>query len=135
MDTMQMQAEIVRLRAENSEYRARLAEFERCDTTPPTCEKTDQSVGWFVLAEQIKGLSGRVDALAGRLDAVSADTNTAASIALELHRSYTQEKPARDSIANLEGAIAEFREWRGRYKETHCRDCVMGCSDDPGSVT
>lgn len=135
MDIQQMQAEIVRLRAENSEYRARIAEFERCDTTPPTAEKTDRSVGWFVLAEQLKGLSGRVDALAGRLDAVSADTNTAASIALELHRTYTEDRSSRERIASLEGAIAEFREWRGRYKEDHCRSCVMGCSDDPSQVT
>ena len=131
MDLQQMQAEIVRLRAENSEYRARIAEFERCDTTPPTAEKTDRYVGWFVIAQQVKGLSGRMDAFAGRLDAVSADANTAASIAIELHKTYTDDRPDRERINSLEIKLEEFREWRARYTESHCRECVMGCSDDP----
>lgn len=130
---------INRLLEENSLYRARILELERRDTTP--AEPPTSRNGYALLSEQVRELTITVDKLSaavsgivGRLDVVAADAATAARVATEIHRSYTEAKPTRDRVDSLETKLVSLEKWRSEFKSRHCGACILGGSDDPGPL-
>lgn len=145
IDNKELQVEIERLQQENSGYRVRLAEFERCDTTPP--EPPTSRNGYALLCEQLRQLDGRVDAIAR-------DASTAARMATEVRRNLHEAvhlelsgflanfpaivrtevertiKPVVERVGTVEGKIVHLEVWRRDFSERHCGECALGGSDE-----
>ena len=133
----ELQAENDRLRDELNAYRARIAEFERRDTTPPY--PPTSRAGYALLSVQVRELLLTVDNLSravadivGRLDIVAADAATAARVATEIHRSYSEAKPVRDRVDCLESKVLRIEAKQREFSSRHCGDCILGGADDPG---
>lgn len=144
MDHIEMSTELLRLREENSSYRARLAEFERCDTTPPPSEAPTSRGGYALLIEKMHLLSGRIDT-------IGADAETAARMALEIRKNLPEAvrielagivrgeveraiKPLVERVDKLENNVVNLKTWRKGFTGRHCGECVLGGSDELGEA-